>query len=71
MAFPKLASYVDAMKQASELIRGENPDFVVSPMNGSVPFIDSMAIVDSDFDPSKVVYMPASSRIVNVNYIAP
>jgi len=65
----QLTSYADAMGKASDIIRGENPDFLVSPMLGSVPFIDAMAIVDEDFDASRVVYMPASSRIDKVNNV--
>ena len=65
----KLASYVDAMRQASNRMVEENPDYIVAPMLGSIPFIDAMAIVDRDFDPSKVVYMPASSRIKDVRKV--
>lgn len=64
-----LTSYVDAMNEASTLIVDENPDFIIAPMLGSVPFIDAMTIVNPDFDPSKVVYMPASSKIEDVNRI--
>lgn len=64
-----LASYVDAMIAASATINHEDPDFVVAPMLGSIPFIDAMAIVDSNFDPARVVYMPASSRIDDVNTV--
>ncbi len=63
----RLVSYIDAMAKAAMIINGEAPDYLVAPMLGSVPFIDSMAIVDRDFDPSKVVYMPASSRILDVS----
>ena len=69
MSNSKLRSYVDAMRQASAHFTSENPDYIVAPMVGSVPFIDVMAIVDRDFDPTKVVYMPASSRINDVNKI--
>lgn len=65
----KLESYVEAMYNASTIFVDESPDFILSPMNGSVPFIDAMAIVNSDFDPSKVVYMPASSRIKDVSNV--
>lgn len=65
----KLKSYVDAMRNASEVITRESPDYVVAPMNGSIPFIDAMAIVDRNFDPSKVVYMPASSKFHKVHSV--
>lgn len=64
-----LKSYVDAMVEAAAIVKKEDPHFLVAPMSGSVPFIDAMAIVDRDFDPSRVVYMPASSRIVDVNNV--
>ncbi|MDP3881747.1 MAG: hypothetical protein Q8Q31_02615 [Nanoarchaeota archaeon] len=59
-------SYVDAMLQAAETFKQLDPDYIVAPMLGSVPFIDAMAIVSQDFDISKVRYMPASSRICDV-----
>src|SRR3989344_5304660 len=65
----RLTSYVDSMREASSVITRENPDYLVAPMSGSIPFIDAMAIVDRDFDPSKVVYMPASSRIWDVSRV--
>ncbi len=65
----QLASYVDAMRKASRIISEQNPDYLVAPMSGSIPFIDAMAIVDRDFDPTKVVYMPASSRIWDVSRV--
>ena len=64
-----LVSYVDAMKEAADIIDTSNADYVVSPMLGSVPFIDAMSIVAPNFDPSQVVYMPASSRIENVSNV--
>jgi len=65
----QLKSYVEAMAKASSIITEENPDFLVAPMCGSIPFIDVMYLVDRDFDPTIVVYMPASSKIANVNHV--
>lgn len=65
-----LKAYIDAMLGASEKIREENPDYLVAPMSGSIPFIDAMTILDKDFDPSKTVYMPASSRIKDIGAIS-
>ena len=65
----RLESFIEAMYTASNLILEASPDFVLAPMNGSVPFIDAMTIVNSNFDPSKVVYMPASSKIDGVNEV--
>jgi len=69
MTYEMLESYVCAMRKASEQIKRENPDFLVAPMLGSVPFIDTLAIVDDEFNSARVVYMPASSRIDNVNHV--
>lgn len=66
---PLLQSYADAMIHAADCINSVRPDFVVAPMLGSVPFIDAMTIVSKDFDPTKVVYMPASSKIEGVNEV--
>ena len=64
-----LKSYIDAMSESAEIIKKEDPDYLVVPMSGSVPFIDAMAIIDRDFDPSKALYMPASSKIEDVGKI--
>lgn len=64
-----LKSFVDGMAQAADVVKRENPDYLIAPMAGSIPFIDAMVLVDRDFDPSKVVYMPASSRIADVNNV--
>jgi hypothetical protein len=65
----RLESFVEAMYEASNILLAESPDFILAPMNGSVPLVDAMTIVNSDFDPSKVVYMPASSKIEGVNEV--
>jgi len=64
-----LKSYARSMIHAASIINKQNPDYLVVPMMGSVPFIDAMSILDNDFDPSKAVYLPASSRINNVKKI--
>jgi hypothetical protein len=61
-----LENFVDGMMDASDMVVSRNPDYLIAPMMGSVPFIDIMTMVNDDFDPSKVVYMPASSRIPDV-----
>ncbi len=63
----QLKSYIDGLAEAAEIIDKENPTHLIAPMMGAVPFIDAMHIIDSQFDISRVVYMPASSRILNVN----
>jgi hypothetical protein len=64
-----LDSFIEGMYEASVVLTQENPDYIVASMSGSVPFIDAMHIVNDSFDISKVVYMPASSRINNVNQV--
>ena len=65
----ELMNYIEAMKETSHIIGSKEVDHLVVPMLGSVPFIDTMTIVDDDFDPTKAVYMPASSRIEDVNSV--
>lgn len=65
----QITSFIDSMVKASEIIKKENPDYLVAPLLGSVPFIDAMNIVSTDFDASKVYYLPSSSRIQDVNKI--
>jgi len=64
-----LKSFVDAMQESADIVRQEDPDYLVAPMMGSVPLVDVMAVVSNDFDPSRVVYMPASSRIDDVSRV--
>src|SRR3989338_9557832 len=65
----QIISYIDAMIKASEIIKRENPDYLIAPLMGSVPFVDVMNIVSNDFDNSRVFYLPSSSRIHNVNEV--
>lgn len=64
-----LESYIEGITQAGNIIKQENPDYLIAPMCGSIPFIDALNLVDDDFDSSMVVYMPASSKIDNVNQV--
>lgn len=63
----ELESFVNAFKKASDIIRSENPDYVVAPMIGAIPFIDILNVVDRKFDNDRVEYMPASSRFANLD----
>lgn len=65
----QIKSFVDAMIRAADIVKRENPTYLVAPMLGSVPLIDGMATATPDFDASRVIYMPASSRILNVNEV--
>lgn len=62
-------AYVQGLDEASDLFVDIDPDYIIAPMMGSVPFIDVMHIVNPDFDVEKVNYMPASSQISDVNKV--
>ncbi len=62
-------AYVKGLEKASNIFVEQNPDHIIAPMLGSVPFIDVMHIINSDFDVQKVNYMPASSQINEVNKV--
>ena len=64
-----IASFAEGMKKTSEKIACIDPDYVIAPMMGTVPFIDAMYVADPNFDPNIVFYMPASSHIPNVNTV--
>jgi hypothetical protein len=51
--------------RAADILRMENPDFVLVPVAGSVPFIDILHIVDRKFDVGSAVYIPNSSRFAD------
>ena len=58
-----LEDFIRGMGEASQVIVDENPDVLIVPMVGSVPFIDVMNIIDDDFPNYKVEYVPASGSI--------
>lgn len=64
-----IKSFANGMKEASEIISDENPDFVIAPMMGSVSFIDAMNASDINFNPNLVFYMPASSHVPFINNV--
>ena len=54
---------VAAFEQVADVIREQNPDCIIAPMMGAVPFIDILNIIDPDFPNDKVEYVPASSKL--------
>ncbi len=64
-----IVSFAQGMKKASEIISELDPSFIIAPMMGAVPFIDSMYVANENFDPNNVYYMPASSHIPQINRI--
>jgi len=64
-----IKSFARGMKKCAEIIEDFNPDIIISPMMGSVPFMDAFYIVDRNFDPNSVFYMPASSHIFDAKNV--
>ena len=62
-AYKTIEEMVKAFEVASEIIRKENPDCIIAPMFGAVPFIDILNIIDDEFPNQKVEYIPASSKV--------
>ncbi|MDO8656187.1 MAG: hypothetical protein Q7K45_03035 [Nanoarchaeota archaeon] len=54
---------VKAFEDIAQIIHEKNPDCIIAPMLGAVPFIDILNIVDDDFPNAKVEYVPASSKL--------
>lgn len=48
---------------AAEKIREYEPDVIIAPMRGAVPFIDVLHIIDESFPLDKVEYVSASSVV--------
>lgn len=54
---------VRAFERIAQIIQEKNPDCIIAPMLGAVPFIDILNIIDDDFPNNKVEYVPASSKL--------
>lgn len=52
-------------KKVSDVIRMKNPDYILAPVAGAIPFIDILKIVDRKFADDSVHYLPNSSRFAN------
>jgi hypothetical protein len=64
-----IESFAEGMKQASDLIIQKDPAYLICPMMGAVPFVDSMAAVNPDFNHNMAYYMPASSHVPDINNV--
>jgi len=64
-----IENFVNGMIELGSKIRDFEPDHIIAPMMGAVPFIDVLNIVDEDFENEKVVYMPASNKIKQVKRV--
>ncbi len=58
-------SFMDAMKRLSDVLRSKKPNFILSPVVGSIPLIDVLSIMDRHFPLETVEYPPNSSRFSN------
>lgn len=58
-----IREFVKRFETISGIIRDINPDCIIAPMFGAVPFIDVLNIVDGNFPNDKVEYIPASSKL--------
>ena len=59
----KLESLVNALFKVNDYLEKENPDLIIAPLRGAVPFIDILNIINEDFPNEKVEYVIASSCV--------
>ncbi|MBU0457076.1 MAG: hypothetical protein ABH824_05995 [Nanoarchaeota archaeon] len=64
-----IENFVEGMTNLSEKIRQFDPDHIIAPMIGAVPFIDVLCIIDDKFENEKVEYIPASNKIKSVKRV--
>ena len=64
-----LESFVRSLETVAGLIKQRNPDVIVAPMMGAIPFIDVLNVVDPNFPNDKVVYVPASNKVHKVEQV--
>jgi len=64
-----IEDFVKSLSKANDVITNENPDIIIAPMFGSIPFIDVMNIINSDFPNDKVRYVPASNKVYRLRNV--
>ena len=64
-----LEGFVRSLERVAALIKERSPDVIVAPMMGAIPFIDVLNVVDPNFPNDKVVYVPASNKVHNVEEV--
>jgi hypothetical protein len=64
-----IEDYVRSFEKVANIIETENPDCIVAPMFGAVPFIDVLNIINPQFPNDKVEYVPASSNVHRVKEV--
>ena len=58
-----IESFVKSFEEVSVKIHDSNPDCIIAPMFGAVPFIDILNILDENFPNDRVEYVPASNKV--------
>lgn len=61
-----LESYVNGFIKVSRILKSQNPDYLLAPITGAIPFIDTLAIIDRKFDYNSIQYVPSTSKFDNL-----
>src|SRR3989344_5142158 len=61
-----IENFVRGFEKVDEIIKERNPDCIIAPMFGAIPFIDVLNIINEEFPNEKVEYVPASNKIYRV-----
>ncbi|MBI4983453.1 hypothetical protein HZC32_02315 [Candidatus Woesearchaeota archaeon] len=67
--YKTIENFVRGMIRLGEGLKEFDPDYIIAPMMGAVPFIDILNIVGNEFENEKVYYMPASNKIKDVKKV--
>jgi len=64
-----IEDFIKSLSIANDKIIEEKPNIIIAPMFGSIPFIDVMNIINSDFPNEKVRYIPASNKVYRLRKV--
>lgn len=64
-----IESFVNSFERVNELISEQNPDCLIAPMFGAVPFIDVLNIINDEFPNGIVEYVPASNKVYRLREV--
>jgi len=67
--YKTIERFVHDFEKVAQIVHKENPDCIIAPMFGAVPFIDVLNIVDPTFPHDKVEYVPASSKVYRLREV--
>jgi len=62
----QLESFVNGFCKVDERIKSINHDFIMAPLMGAIPFIDTLAIINKNLNLNEVEYPPSTSRFENL-----